>query len=110
MPIVIPAGFRQITMVHDVPGAHGEMALVFGIESNNTELIDLNDFMDHWQNEIVEQFFTDNVTFVEGRALTGPRPGPPALIRAADPLLPVQGNQGSNALPINCATLVQLQT
>lgn len=110
MPTVIPAGFRELTMVHTGPGASGEVDLVFGIEEVGTEQADLVGFMNLWQDFVVEGMLAAPITFVGGRALTGPRPGPPSLFRAADPLRPIQGDQGANMLPLNNALLVQVQT
>lgn len=105
-PIEIPTGFSQLALVHDVPGAHGEVIVTIGIENNGTETQDLRHVMNAWQDEVVAQFFTSNVTFTEGRSLRGPRPGPPTLSLLADATKPVTGGQGGSALPVNCATLI----
>lgn len=105
-PIEIPAGFSQVALVHDVPGAHGEVIVTLGITNDSSETADLREVMDGWQNEVVALCFTTNVTFTEGRILRGPRPGPPTLSLLADPGLDTVGAQGPGALPINNATLV----
>lgn len=109
-PIVIPAGYSQVTLVHDVPGAHGEVCVVWGITDDGTPAQDLRELMDNWQDNVIEQTMCPSVTFREGRILRGPRPGAPALELGADPMKPTQGAQGPDMLPINNATLVSLIT
>lgn len=109
-PIEIPSGFSQIALVHDVPGAHGEVIVTWAISNVGSETTDLRLVMDAWQDEVIEPCMTTNVTFVEGRSLRGPRPGTPTLSLLADPGKPTVGAQGPGALPVNCATLVSTIT